>query len=177
MTRFLSCLLFFSLIGTSLLFSQIDQEAALADQYFLGGEFESSLELYQKLVKNDPSEKNLTRIVGSYEALGEFDEAIKFLDKSVRKHKDLVILPIMKAGLLEKTGNLKQAEKLYDEVIEKVMASEGNFIQIGSYLYQRGKLEYALATYLQGAKKLKREYAFSSEIANIYKQLGEYDKA
>ena len=177
MTRFLSCLLLFSLIGVSSLFSQTDQEAALADQYFLDGEFESSLELYQKLVKNDPSEKNLTRIVGSYEALGQFDDAIKFLDKSIRKHKDLVILPIMKSGLLEKTGNLKQAEKLYGEVIEKVLSSEGNFIQIGSYLYQKGKLEYALATYLQGAKKLKREYAFSSEIANIYKQLGEYDKA
>ena len=131
----LTSLLLLSILG---LWAQPGAEAALAERYYLDGEFESALELYEKLNKQATSETYVLRIVECHEQLGQFDEAKKFLDKTIRRNQGVVIYPIVKAELYEKTGEIKEADKLYEEVIEKKLRSEGDFIRVGSYLYQKG---------------------------------------
>lgn len=158
-------------------FSQPSAESSLADQYYLDGEYENALELYTKLLKNDPSEKNILRVVDCMEILMQYDEAIRFLDKQIKRYDHIVILPIQQAILLEKTGKFKQSEKLLTETVGKRLKAEGQFMQVGSFLYTNDKLGPAMNTYLQGRKQLKKEYIFGSELANIQQQLGNYGEA
>ncbi|WNJ21387.1 tetratricopeptide repeat protein [Pontibacter sp. G13] len=172
-------LLVFSLVmvGFFAVQGQPNPEAQLAEQYYLDGEYESSLELFTKLNRQDPQDTYAKRIVSCFEQMGDFENAIKFLDKTAKKQSKDPIYLIMKASILEKTGDLKQADKLYEEVITKKLRGEGDFIQIGAYLYQEGKLDLAKQTYLQGRKFIRDPYVFANEIANIHAQLGEYEEA
>ncbi len=164
------------LINTSLI-AQPSAESSLAEQYYLDGEYEAALDLYEKLLKNDPSEKNILRVVGCYEFMGQYEEAVRFLDKQIKRYSHIVILPIQQAVLLEKTGKFKIADKLYQETIDKKLKTEGHFMQVGAFLYTSEKLELALNTYLQGRKRLKKPYIFSSEIANIYQRQRRFSNA
>lgn len=172
----LICLLL-SMLFVATTFAQNKQEADLAEQYFIDDEFESALELYTKLFKQSPEEPFALRIVGCYENLGQFEEAIKFIDKQLKRKTAYVIYPFLKAQLLEKTGEFKDAEKLYKTSIEKDLINHGHFIRVGSFLYQAGRLPLALDTYLQGRKRLKDKYLFNEEVANIHLQLGDYGAA
>ncbi len=171
-------LLLFSLLAVSTsTFAQVDPEAALAERYFLDEEYESALELYQKLHRKSPTEVFTLRVVACQERLGQFEAAEKFLDKAIRKQSNMVILPIVKADLLEKTGKIKEADKLYSETITKKLRIEGDFIRVGSYLYQTGKLELSREAYMQGRKRMKSDFIFANEIANIFAQLGSWENA
>ena len=158
-------------------FAQPSAEAQLAEQYFVDQEYESALELYNKLYRRNPEELYGMRIATCYESLDEFEDAIKFLNTASKRQPQIVIFPVLKAMLLEKTGDFKGAEKLYKEIIEKRLLLEGHFVRVGSYLYQEGRLDLALKTYSRGRKRLKDAYLFSSEIANIHLQLGEFEAA
>ncbi|MCB0838281.1 MAG: hypothetical protein KDD99_16520, partial [Bacteroidetes bacterium] len=158
-------------------FAQGEPEAELAERYYVDGEYESALDLFLKVNKRSEQENYALRIVSCYEMLTQYDEAIKFLDKEIKRSKSNPIFPITQATLLEKTGDLKGADKVYEDVIYKDLNSQGDFVRIGAFLYQAGKLEYAKKTYEQGRKKLRDPYFFSNEIANIYTQTGEYENA
>ncbi|MEZ4825978.1 MAG: tetratricopeptide repeat protein [Bacteroidia bacterium] len=157
-------------------FAQTDPEADLAEKYFAEGEYASALELFDKVYRKSPQEDYGLRIVSCYEMLGQFEEGIKFLDKNIKRQPS-VLFPLLKATLLEKTGDLKEADKLYLDVIEKQLSTQGDFVRAGAFLYQAGKLELANKAYFQGRKQLNDPYFFSNEIANIHTQLGEFDKA
>lgn len=164
------------LVTGSLTFGQISQEIKLAEKYYADREFESALDLYSKLNRQNPQEDYVKKIASCYEQLNQYEEAIKFLQKTERR-SPRPMYPVLRASLLEKTGDIKAAEKIYDEVINKQLVHDGDFIQIGSFLYQEGKLDWALKTYLKGRKKGRNDYAFANEIANIHAQQGEFGKA
>lgn len=174
MKRFLS--LIFLGFAISCVFSQ-NPEAELAEKYFADGEFESALGLFEKLFRSSPVENYALRIVSCHEELQQFEEADKFLGKTIKRNPNAPIFPITRAMLLEKMGKLKESDKLFDQTIDKELRTEGDFLRIGSFLYQAGKLDYALDTYSQGRKRLKRPFEFSSEVANIYEQQGEFKSA
>jgi len=170
-------ILFMGVLFCSMVWAQKDAEIELADKYFADREFEAALEIYLKLSKNADEEKYVRRVVNCYEELQQYEESIKFLDKSIRKYPQRVIYPIYKALSLEKAGQMEESEKLLEQTIEKELGIEGHFMQVGTYLYQEGKLDAALSTYQQGRKKLKEDVMFSDEIANIYEKQGEYEAA
>jgi len=165
------------LLSLPLLWAQPNPEAELAERYYVDGEYESALDLFEKLYRKEEIEKYALRIVSCHEMLGQFEEGLKFIDKAMRKDKQAVIYPVVKASLLEKTGEIKKADKLYDEVIGKMLRGEGEFVRVGSYLYQAGKLNYARQTYERARKELRAPYIFANEIANIHMQLGQFEEA
>ncbi|MEO0474090.1 MAG: tetratricopeptide repeat protein, partial [Bacteroidota bacterium] len=158
--------------------AQTSAEAELAEKYFQDGEYESALDLFLKLHKKQPSEDNTLRTVACYEMLQQFDEAISFLSKSMkRRDNQSIIYPIVKANLLEKTGDIKGADKLYEETITKDLRLRGDFVRVGAFLYQGGKLGLANQVYKQARKRLKEDYIFANELANIHAQQGEFEDA
>lgn len=159
------------------LFAQTNPEAELAERYFTDGEYESALDLFEKVYRKTPQENYALRIVNCYDMLTRYEDGVKFLDKNIRKNSANPIFSVLKASLLEKSGDIKEADKLYQEVIEKQLRFQDEFVRIGAYFYQNGKMDLANQTYFQGRKKLRDPYFFSNEIANIHSQLGEYEKA
>ena len=172
---FLTPLIF--LLCWGIVSAQPTAESQLADKYFEDGEYESALDLYLKLSKRNPEERTGRRVVECYEMLGSYEDAIKFLDRAMKKQSGVMMYPVLKASLLEKTGDLKAADKLYADVIEKRLRGQGDFMQIGAWLYQEGKLDLARQAYIQGRKRLRDAYIFSNEVANIHQQQGEFEDA
>ncbi|MDX2284006.1 MAG: tetratricopeptide repeat protein [Bacteroidia bacterium] len=170
------CALWVCLIG-SVASAQPGAEAELAARYFADAEYEKALTLYEELYRKEPEALYVRRAVLCYEQLNRFEEAIRLLERAARREPRQPIYPVLQAGLLEKTGNLREAEQRYREVIGKQLGSPDDFIQIGSYLYQAGKLDLARDTYLQGRKRLQGEYAFAEELAHIYEQQGQFAAA
>ncbi len=170
-------LLLFGLLLVSVGFAQKEAEVELADKYFNDREFESALDIYLKLSKNADEAKYVQRVMNCYEELQRFDEALAFLDKSIKKYPDRVIYPVYKSLTLEKSGLLKESERLLYQTIEKDLSVEGHYRQVGTYLFQSDKLDAALETYIQGRRNLKSAVIFSDEIANIYERKGEYEAA
>ncbi|MEM7660141.1 MAG: tetratricopeptide repeat protein, partial [Bacteroidota bacterium] len=166
-----------ALLSMGWLVAQPKAELELAERYYQDAEYESALELFEKAYKRSPEEGIGRRIVGSYEMLLQYEDAIKFLEKATKRHPEVSIYPILHAAILEKTGDLKAADKLYENAIEKQLRNQGEFMQIGAYLYQEGKLDRSLQTYLQSRKRLKDEYMFANEVANIYQQQGLFQEA
>lgn len=156
-------------------YAQEDPEVTLAERYYADGEFQEALELYEKLFRKNGAERYALQAVACYEQLGQFDEGTSYLEKIIKKQEDAPIYPIVKAGIMEKTGKLKEADKLYDQVIKKQLRDEGDFVKIGSYLNKQGKLSTAQQVYIQGRKRLKSDFMFADELANIYAQKGEFE--
>lgn len=158
------------------LLAQTAAELTLADQFFNDGQLEDALEIYEKAWGKEPSEQLTTKITTCYERLTRYDDAVKFLDKSIRKMPEVVTLPLMKALILEKTGKIAEADAIFAGVA-KTYRHEGDYLRAGGFLYQAGKLELARDIYLQGRKKLGNRYAFANELANTLAQMGEYGPA
>lgn len=176
MKRF-SIILLLLFVSLSVALAQSGEEE-LADKYFQDGEFESALTLYTKLQKKDARRRlfNL-RIADCYRQLERYEQAISFLDKAIKKNPLEHMYPFVQADLYKLTGDFKKAEALETQVIEKGMRTDQEFMEIGTWLYQGGKTELALRTYLQGRKTLRSKYIFGAEIANLYALQGEYGQA
>jgi tetratricopeptide (TPR) repeat protein len=175
--KYITLFLMAFLLQIAPMLAQQGNEEKLAEQYYLDKEYESALEMYDKLYKKEPKVNYANRIVACYEMMRKFTEATEFLDKATKRQPEIVTYPVMKAGIWEKTGKMAEAEKLYEDIITKNLKSEGDFLQVGSYLYKTGKLEIAEKCYVFGRKALKNSNLYCSELANIFDQQGMYEKA
>jgi tetratricopeptide (TPR) repeat protein len=161
----------------SLQAQQEDPEVTLAERYYADGEYQEALDLYEKLFRRTGAERYALQAVACHEQLGQFEDATAYLDKIIKKEPENPMYPVVKAGVLEKTGALKEADKLYAQLIKKQLKTEGDFVKIGSFLNKRGKLKVAEEVYRAGRKRLKSDYIFADELANIYAQQGEFELA
>lgn len=158
--------------------AQTQAEIALANQYFEEQEFEAALELYEKAYQNESREQYAVRISACQEGLEMYEEAIKTLDKHMRKSRSYSPeVPLAKAMILERIGDIQAADQLYENIIEQELRDEGDFIMAGAYLYQAGKLDLSRQAYEQSRVRLGNPYLFANEIGNIYAQSGEYEEA
>ncbi|MEL6676548.1 MAG: tetratricopeptide repeat protein [Bacteroidota bacterium] len=163
--------------GSLSMMAQSQAEAALAERYYIDGEYESALDLFLKVNRQQPQEKYGLRIVGCYEALTQYETGLEFLNKELKKKRAPVLYSVVKAGLLEKMGQIKEADNLYEEVIQDQLTTQGDFIKVGAFLRQNGKLALAKDAYLQGRKNERDPYLFSNEVADLHGRLGEFGEA
>lgn len=154
--------------------AQPQAEAELASRYIEDGEYASALNLLAELYKKNPGEEYVSQMVLCYEQLEQYAEAVRFLERVVKREAGHPVYPLMLASMLEKTGDLKSAEKLFDETIRKTLTQQGDFIQAGTYLYQQTRLDLAREVYLEARRKLKQGYIFANELATIYAQQGDF---
>lgn len=175
--RYLTIFMLFIGILSGGMFAQ-GGEAELADRYYRDGEYESALGLYQKLQKKDKKSEHYNRqIAGCYERLFQFGEGIVFLDEVLKKQPSAYEMEIIKAHLQKLNGEVKEAEKTLENLIENKLMSEKDFVDVGRLFYQRKQYDESLETYLQGRKKLRSGTLFSSELANLYAIDGQYGAA
>lgn len=156
--------------------AQPNPELALADQYFADAQYDEALELYDKFYKQAPTEQLALRVVACYERQNKYEDLIKFLDKSIKKQPEIVVLPFIKGLTQEKLGKFPDAEATYASA-QRGLQSNGDFVRVGAFLYQASKLDLAQQVYLLGRKKARTEFAFANELANVYAQKAEYTAA
>lgn len=171
--NFLKALFFFALFSTAIIhgFAQISStEINLANEYYNDGDYEKSLDLYEKALKHYPeTEYYVLRIVSCYIQLNKPDEARSFLS-SQQKKKNLNkgYLQALEGKIYEYEGNTAKSTEVWTNLITDKLKDLNDFYKIGGFFMQEQKYKWALKTYASGREKLKTPYIFAGELAYLY---------
>lgn len=154
--------------------AQPDKDQLLANQYFVSGEFEKAVVLYEKLYQNNPTSAYLYRYYfNCLVELERYSDAEKLVKKEIKKQQDNLTL-LVDLGYLTKTaGDQKKADKQFGEVIDKLPADRTNISQTANALANIKEFGFASQAYEKGAKLLRGQYDFSFERATLARQTGD----
>lgn len=130
------------------------------------GNYGSALKHYKQLALLCPSKENYKyNIVTCYEALGEFDTAIKMLEGMVYVNPKF-ILPAQKlASLYIKTNQLVKAKEIYDNILLKNKVT-------AETMHQYAILSSSLCDSDTAERMLKKVIRMNPEMAKAHKDLG-----
>lgn len=153
------------------------QEAQLAQQYYLNGEYEKAAALYKKLYDQQPHQEfYFDRYVQALIAVGEYDEPEKAIRKELKRHPDRVKLYVTLGYLKEQQYELEEAEKYYAEALRKMPADQFGITRVASAFTSLRKYDYAIEAYERGSELLKDPYIFSYNLAELYRRMGNTEK-
>ena len=97
------------------------QEAKLAQQYMVNGEYEKAVSLYQKLLdQQESNEYYFNQYIACLIALQDFDNSEKAIKKQLKKYPREVSLYVTYGNLLEKQNKPEAANEQYDKAIEEL---------------------------------------------------------
>jgi len=160
------------MIFTGPVAAQNTTDIQLASQYYQDGEIDKALSMYESLARNA---RNIPLIHHNYYKIllntGRFEEAEKYINRVLKIYEDNVYYLIDK-GLIHVQKNEKEKElQYYDELLKKFENSQEK-MRIAAQHFARNQLyEYSLQVYLIARKKLRDPYAYSLQLANIYRIL------
>ncbi len=165
--QFLTCV-FILLSSFSFVKAQtFANDEALARQFFDNGEYDKSLTIYQKLYQNSNGDDlYFEGYFNTLLKLKKYNEAEKIVGKKIKQN--------FKYGIdlgqlyLEK-GEADKADKIYNEVIDKMPKEEFAITEVANSFYSLGNYDYAIKSFLTGRKILKDETAFGYELINLYR--------
>lgn len=167
------CMLFIS----AQLFAQNTSEILLANQYIEQGENDKALLLFENLAKNT---KNIPLIHANYFQLmlmtGRFDNAEKYIDKVIKQYPSNLYYKIDK-GLIYIQKNNKAAEtKYFKFLIDKISQDPFKVRIAAHHLSKNQQHEYALEAYRQSRKKTNDPFAYSLQMATLYRLLNKKEE-
>ncbi len=152
------------------------QDPRLALQYLQDGEFEKAANLYQMLYQKYPeNESHLSNLITALEGADKGQEAEVLLKKEISKKPKDPILPLYLGKLQHRRGETKQAEKNFRNTIELlppdviiIQKAANAFLDLPDY-------DLAIAVYEKGQKLMKGQFAFTYNLADLYRRKGEVE--
>jgi tetratricopeptide (TPR) repeat protein len=148
----------------------------LADHYFNKGEFEKAEDFYQKAYKKYKSSVHFEKYYLCLFYQKKYDEAEKLTLKRSKQDPFDIEVKFMLGQVYEETDRSQDAEKLYLSMVDEIGAIQSRVKTLGNAFKVRGKYDYALLTYLEGRKSIKKGYQFQLELAEIYSLLDQPEK-
>lgn len=164
-------LLIFPFFGLS---QGTDQQ--LAQHYYNNGEFDKALVYYERLYEGDHSKFNLKRYYECLAETGDDKTAEKLLKKSASKNRYDNEYAILLAKFYEERNQKPKADKIYNDLIEKMQPSSRNIIALYNLFKSQGKPEMSYRTLMKGRKVLKKSYPLNFQFAEYYGTQGETEK-
>ena len=179
--EFLSCItsrsrlvVVFLLVSISTCFSQ--NKEALANQYYVNSEYEKAAEAYTKLYKRDAREKYYAAALKSYIKITKYAKA----EKLIKKHSKIASSPLLckidLAQLYKEMGKARLAQSTIRELISEMPALTQVILEVGKKLYQVKDYSNSIEAYKKGRKRVKGDYPFSFELAEVYAAAGATEK-
>ncbi|MEI6312948.1 MAG: tetratricopeptide repeat protein [Bacteroidota bacterium] len=153
---------------TILLHAQEDRDRALAYQYYRNGDFDKSIELFEKLYNDNPSLEYYQQLFSSYNATKDYSAMEKLASKQAKKdrHDARYLIDLGYAYKLE--NKEKKATELYDDIIKNLLPEESFITSTAQHFEEYRNFDYALQTYEKGNKLLRDPLYYAFDIASIY---------
>ena len=168
-------LLIVLLLNTLIGMAQVSDDQ-LANEYFQNGEFDKAALYYEKLFDEVPSGFYFERLFGSYLGQDKINEAEQLIKKHIRRNPGQLTLRIDLGQLYASQDKRNDAEKEYDKVLKDLESNRGAIVSVARKFTQIGENKYALKTYEKGQQLINGFNVFNYELAELYGQMGEYDK-
>ncbi|HKK80817.1 MAG TPA: tetratricopeptide repeat protein [Prolixibacteraceae bacterium] len=149
-------------------------KSQLASRYYRDKEYEKARDLYLELYEQNNVSHYFNYYINCLVNLEEYDEAIKDLEKELRKTNN-VNLEITLGYVYKEMGNIEKSDETYTDIINDLKPNRGTIISVGNSFFNRREFEYAEKTYLKGREIMPGE-DFHNNLASVYGYQRNYDK-
>lgn len=155
-------------------FSQEGTDSQLAQYYFGKGEFDKALPYCKKIYGKDKSKYNFKRYYTCLLETQDEKSAEKLLKKQYDDHEEDFEYALMLGGHYEREENVKDAEKLYQNLIKSYAGSSTSVEELYLTFMQANKTALAKQTLDEGRKSLKDKFPLNLQFASYYQAEGKY---
>ena len=156
--------------------AQDNEKIQLANEYYSHGDVDKALVLFEELSKDA---ENLPLIHNSYLFLlienQHFDDAGKYLKLVNRKFPDNFKYQLDEGYLAYQMGKKEEAEKIFSKIIKEAKSNTFQSKLVAEYFVNKRLYPYATASLKEARKIVGTPYAYSLELANIYRITNEKD--
>lgn len=165
------------LIVTISSFAQNTTEAQLANEYYGQGDYDKAKNIYDDLAKNYA---NIPLIHNNYFFLlmemKEYKYAEKYIKRLVKKFPNNLYYQLDQGLLYNNRGDQDQATDYFNKLISRI-SSDGYRTRItAEYFVSKRLTAFGIKTFEEGRKAIRNEYAYSLEMANIFRIMNEKDR-
>lgn len=154
-----------------------DQDMRIANEYFLKGDKEKALVMYQALSKVP---ENIPVIHSNYLTLlletGRYKEAEDYVERVIRKVEDRMTYRVDLGLVYLKSGDVQRADKYFKGLVKTTLPDVYRTKSIADYLAAQNLPEYAVYTLQELRKTMGNPTVFTLEMANLYRQQGKRDE-
>ena len=152
------------------------QNAKLADQYYLEGEYAKAADLYLKLHETAKKTKNFTyfnKYVECLLAMRSFDRAEREIREQITLQPDDYSLLVTLGNVQERVGRYDDAQASYRQAIDKLPPRIDIITRLGNAFLAQAKYDEAIETYEKGEELLGQPGAFAYNLADLYQRNGD----
>jgi tetratricopeptide (TPR) repeat protein len=169
-------LLCFSVLSAVVLTAQPAGDA-LARQYMENREYEKAADLYEELSNKTPADFNLydaylTALLMSKQT----DKAEKLVSKRKKKYPQNMQYRVDEAYIMEKQGQVPEAEKQYKKVADMPDLSMQQYYEAADAFRRRAKYNWAIYVYEKAEENFGSAGDFSTRLAQMYMETGNKTK-
>ena len=167
-------LVFFLALGGQLL----AQNPNLASHYYRNGEYEKAGAIFKQLLeKSNGNDYYLDKYIDCLMAVDDFAEAEKAVKKALKKNKGKASSLLVTYGkILERQGKVEKANEKYEKAIDKLPANRYEIHKLANSFITLTKYDLGIRTLEKGSKLLKDKNIFASNLGDLYRRKGDYEK-
>ena len=149
--------------------SFVNDESALAIQYYRDGDYEKAVVLFEKILLNPSNQGYFDVYFNTLIKLNRYDAAEKLVKKFVKQNPGNDAYPIALGKLYQEKGDVGAANKIFNEIIAKLPKEEFKIRNLANNFYRFENYDLAVQTFKQGRKLLGDDKLFAPELLNIYR--------
>lgn len=152
-----------------------NNEAMVAHEYYVNGEYEKAKITFEKLAKKTEYLPVIYNdFTGTLAALTEYNELEKFIKRTAKNFPENIFYKIDHYVVLADYTH-GDAEKDFKFIEQYIKNNSNESNRISDYLLKKGKPEKAVLVFIIARKSTGDKYLFSVELANMYAKLGKED--
>lgn len=163
----------------SLTISAGAQNAKLADQYYLEGEYQKAGDLYLKLHDTAKRNNNFTyfnKYIECLLALRDYELAEKEIQSQMQSQPDDYSMMVTLGNVQERRGRYDEAQASYRLAINKLPARMDAITRLGNAFIGQAKYDEAIETYEKGSELLGTPGVFAYQLADLYRRNADMPK-
>jgi tetratricopeptide (TPR) repeat protein len=165
-------LLVFLLVSSFAVAQQGEQQ--LAYQYYVNGEYDKAIALYEELNEKRFSVAYYIPYFGSLLNIEDYKSAEKLAKKVAKIYPNSLNYQLEIGITQQKSGNSRKAERTFDKLYKKLNGQQSQAINLANTFRRYEMYEDALGVYLLSEKKNSKSN-FSVQKAQLYAHLGKVD--
>lgn len=154
-----------------------EMDVRIANEYFLKGDKEKALAMYQVLSKNPD---NIPSIHSNYLSLlldmGKYKEAEDYAERVIRKVDDRISYRVDLGIIYVRSGDTPKADKYFKSLVKSNIQDVYRTKSISDYLAAHNLPDYAIWTLQELRQSLNNPTIFTLEMANLYRMQGKRDE-
>lgn len=150
----------------------------LAESFLRAAQFQRAIGLLEDLVAQSPDTHVFyDRLRSAYENVKRFDDAISLVDSRIQKETVPTLYVAEKARLLFLKGEEDLAEQAWQQAIETNPTSASVYLLVYRSTMQVRMFDVAIGFLEQGRERLGNETLFQTDLAYLYGQTSQHEKA